>query len=182
VALHPGSDPNRGLDKRLPVEKCAGVIRQLLARSDDVRVLIFIGPDEMDLLPRFRALRHPRVVLATGLKLPVIAGLIGKSKVLLAGDSGLGHIGAAVGVPVVSLFGPTYPQRIRPWGGSNVVLRADAPPPCMPCYDTPLYGKCPHGQKCLTAIEESTVVRAVCQILGCESDPSRDRLASPLHT
>ncbi len=182
MTLHPGSHPKDGLDKRLPVEKCAGVIHQLLARNSDLRILIFIGPDEMDLLPRFREIRHPRVVLATGLKLPVIAGLIGKSQVLLAGDSGLGHIGAAMGVPVVTLFGPTYPQHIRPWGLNNVVLRAATSPPCMPCYNTPLYGKCPHGQKCLTAIEDSAVLRTICHILGCESAPPRDRLASPLHS
>jgi heptosyltransferase I len=56
-----------------------------------------------------------------------VAGLIAlvrRVKVLVGGDSGPMHLAAALGIPVVALFGPTDPARNGPWGpGAKVVIR-----------------------------------------------------------
>jgi len=56
-----------------------------------------------------------------------VAGLIAlvrRASLFVGGDSGPTHLAAAMGVPLVALFGPTDPQRNGPWGpGSKVVLR-----------------------------------------------------------
>ncbi|RMD86501.1 MAG: glycosyltransferase family 9 protein [Candidatus Dadabacteria bacterium] len=46
-------------------------------------------------------------------------------------DTGLGHISAALGVPYISVFGPTNPARVAPWGMEELVVRAELE--CMPC-------------------------------------------------
>ena len=51
---------------------------------------------------------------------------VAESHLHLAGDTGTGHIAAAYGTPVVSVFGPTPPERYRPWSARARVLRDDS--------------------------------------------------------
>ena len=59
-------------------------------------------------------------------------GLIQGSSLHMAADTGTGHVAAAYGVPVVSLFGQTDPNRYQPFGSQCTVLQAksaaDIPP------------------------------------------------------
>jgi len=48
---------------------------------------------------------------------------IKSSRVHLAPDTGTGHMAAALGVPVVSIFGPEDPEKCRPWGLKVTVLK-----------------------------------------------------------
>jgi ADP-heptose:LPS heptosyltransferase len=170
IGLHPGSGTagsGAGREKRIPLARCLDCVRLLLAQAPDVRILVFLGWGEGDLKTAFATL-DPRVKVADGLDMRAVAALIGRTRVLLAGDTGLGHVAAALGVPVVSLFGPTSPRWTRPWGGRNVPVQAEGPlaPACMPCYGTPLYGRCPHDLQCLNAIDYPQVVREVARLAG----------------
>ncbi|MBS1724974.1 MAG: glycosyltransferase family 9 protein [Armatimonadetes bacterium] len=55
-------------------------------------------------------------------------GAVAASRVHLAADTGTGHIAAAYGVPVVSIFGPTDPARFRPYSSKAKVLKNAAEP------------------------------------------------------
>ena len=48
--------------------------------------------------------------------------LLSRSGLLVGGDSGLGHVAAALGTPVVSLFGPGTPARSGPVGRGAVTV------------------------------------------------------------
>jgi len=61
-----------------------------------------------------------------------MAALLEGLDVLVTNDSGPMHLAAAVGTPVVALFGPTNPRRTGPWGPAHRVVCA--PVPCRPCY------------------------------------------------
>lgn len=50
--------------------------------------------------------------------------LISTASIVVAVDSFCGHFAAAIGRPVISLFGPTDPKLWRPWGAGNRVLQA----------------------------------------------------------
>ncbi|MDX2066430.1 MAG: glycosyltransferase family 9 protein [Fimbriimonadaceae bacterium] len=71
---------------------------------------------------------HPNVAGADDqvgeLRLKDTMRLIQSSALHLAADTGTGHMAAGLGVPVISVFGPTDPQRYRPYSDRGVVLRA----------------------------------------------------------
>lgn len=61
-----------------------------------------------------------------------LIGIIKGAAVGIGPDSGPGHLAAAVGVPYVSLFGPTEPRRVAPVGYDNLVVTSAVG--CAPCY------------------------------------------------
>lgn len=162
VGIHPGAGGIEGADKRFPLEKVSYTVHRLHNRCRDLQVLIYLGPDERDLENSFVGL-GPHVRVVSNMPLRATAAVIRRTRVHVGGDTGLGHLGAAVGVPVLSLFGPTVPERLRPWGERCAILKADrdVAPDCMPCYETPLYGRCPIGQRCMNVIDYDRVVDSI---------------------
>lgn len=61
-----------------------------------------------------------------------LAELYRRCAVVISNDSGPMHVAAAVGTPVVAIFGPTDPALTGPYGDQHVVLRAGIP--CSPCF------------------------------------------------
>lgn len=94
----------------------------------------------------------------TGLR-DVIA-VMARAALAVGPDSGPMHIAAALGTPVVALFGPTTPLRTGPWGYEALVVQGDAP--CAPCYQT----RCPIGRLCMEAITPEQVLARVDRALA----------------
>ncbi len=90
--------------------------------------------------------------------------LIAGAKVLISNDSGPLHIGTALGVPVVALFGPTDPMRTGPYGWSGNSVKAGdrkikvirSPVSCSPCFKK----KCSEPL-CMSGISVETVLKEV---------------------
>ncbi|MGH8023699.1 MAG: lipopolysaccharide heptosyltransferase II [Limisphaerales bacterium] len=72
---------------------------------------------------------------------------------MITNDTGPMHAAAALGVPVVALFGPTDPRNTGPYGQLENVLRIDLP--CAPCFKT--YCRWKNPMECLTAISPEMV-------------------------
>jgi heptosyltransferase-1 len=87
----------------------------------------------------------------TGLK--ELAYLFTRSKVVVTTDTGPMHIAAAMGCPVVALFGPTAPWRTGPYGQGHKVIRAEME--CSPCFKK----KCDH-MTCMKEIKVEEVFEA----------------------
>jgi 3-deoxy-D-manno-octulosonic-acid transferase/heptosyltransferase-1 len=85
--------------------------------------------------------------LAGRTSLKELAYLFTRSNVLVTTDTGPMHIAAAMGCPVVALFGPTAPWRTGPYGKGHRVIRAEMD--CSPCFKK----KCDH----MTCMKEITV-------------------------
>lgn len=165
LGIHPGGGASECPDKALPVELCRNVVEQYLAGASNRKVAIYFGSDEIDLLRNYEW-GLDRVVLLEGLSLRVTGATIAKTRVFLAGDTGIGHVAAAVGTPVVTIAGPTDIVHTRPWGEGHQVIRTERPLDCMPCYETPLYGRCPYGQECMRAISSARIMQAICEVLN----------------
>lgn len=95
--------------------------------------------------------------------LPVLAAVLAGADVVVAPNTGVAHLAAAVGAPVVSLFAPVVPAaRWAPYGVPAIALgRQDAP-----CAGTRAR-VCPvPGHPCLDLIDPADVVAAVAELAG----------------
>jgi 3-deoxy-D-manno-octulosonic-acid transferase/heptosyltransferase-1 len=74
----------------------------------------------------------PAANLAGKTSLKQLAAVYRQSALVVSTDTGPMHLAAAVGTPVVALFGPTAPWRTGPFGEGHRVVRTS--PPCSPCF------------------------------------------------
>ena len=75
---------------------------------------------------------HSAVNLAGETTLKTLAALYEKTKFLISTDTGPMHMAAAVGTPVIALFGPTAPWRTGPFGTKHKIVRSGLN--CSPCF------------------------------------------------
>ena len=83
-----------------------------------------------------------------------LACLFREASLLVTTDSGPMHLAAAMGTPVVALFGPTDPARTGPYGNGHSVIRMDLP--CSPCFL-----KTCETRQCMQGITVEDVFQAV---------------------
>ena len=117
------------------------------------------------LVDRLKALLPPEVQaidLAGHLDLVTLAAVLERLTVFITGDTGPMHLAAAVGTPIVALFGPSAPERWGPLTASARIVRIDLP--CSPCnrIRRPPARCLGHVPDCLAGI---TVAR-VCEAAG----------------
>ena len=94
-----------------------------------------------------------------------LVALLGRASLVIANDSGPMHIAAALGKPLVTLFGPTNPTRTGPYRRADAVLRLDIP--CSPCYSR----TCAH-QSCLRWLDVESVLALAERQLTSSSETS----------
>lgn len=97
--------------------------------------------------------------LAGETSLMTLAALYQKATAVVSTDTGPMHIAAAVGTPLVAIFGATAPWRTGPWGENHVVLRVAMD--CSPC----LKKSCPKNSECMRQISVAMVVAAVNEVV-----------------
>ena len=132
VAVHPGGGVNPGMSllaKRWPAERFAAVAGRLAAERG-ARILLLGGRGDEDAAAAFTAALPPearaRLLDRSGrADLSLAAALVARCALYLGNDSGLAHLAAAVGTPVVVVFGPTRPERYGPLPGCGLAV---APP------------------------------------------------------
>jgi ADP-heptose:LPS heptosyltransferase len=104
-----------------------------------------------------------RVLRACGRTPDLLAlvGVLARADLLLTNDTGPMHLAAALGTPVLALFGATDPVVSGPAGPGPRVLVHD-PEPCSPCFlrDCPI-----PGHPCLAKIGSARVLREAVQLL-----------------
>lgn len=128
VAIHPMAlwDTKLWLPQRF-----AEVADRLLAQG--LPVAFTGGPGDREALDNIcRAMTYRAVRLDGRTSLKTLAAVYRRATVLLSTDTGPMHLAAAVGTPVVALFGPTAPWRTGPYGKEHTVLRVGLD--CSPCF------------------------------------------------
>ncbi len=137
VLIHPGS---RSEHRIWPVERFAAVADRLQEELD-CQVFLTAGPREKHLLEQIRRTANTHLVIADAPRtVGGLAALLAQFDVFLCHDSGPMHIAAAVGTPVVALFGSQNATIWRPLGDQHTILQtplpcacigAEAPTPCV---------------------------------------------------
>jgi lipopolysaccharide heptosyltransferase II len=129
IVIQPGA---RWFNKRWPIENYADLVRQLAAARPDVRFAIMGGKDDVQLGAAITQADPKRCLDLTGkVSLQEMIEWIRLSEMMISNDTGPMHVAAALGRPVVAVFGPTEPRRTGPYGQLQNVVRIDLP--CAPC-------------------------------------------------
>ena len=155
-------------EKRWPIERFAAVAEHLVRRRG-LSVLISGSPGEAALTASVRAAAAPeardRVIdlVAAGeskLSLGALKGVIRACRLLITNDTGPRHIAAALGVPVISLFGPTDPRWTTiPFARERVIVADPTLPPEEVADD--------HPERCrIDRISVDQVVSAIDAVVG----------------
>src|SRR5438876_9089538 len=92
-----------------------------------------------------------------------LAALIQRAELCVTNVSGSMHVAASLGKPMVSVFGPTNPVHIGPYGRSESVVRANLP--CSPCNYRRL-SQCPFDHACMKQVTSTMVLERVWNILA----------------
>ena len=158
VAMNPSA---RWDTKRWPPESFAAV-GDRLQQDGAARVALIGGRDERPLGEQvMRAMRTMPVDLIGRTTLKELIALLRRVRLLVTNDSGPMHLAAAVGTPVITLFGPTDPARTGPYGAGHTVLRSGVP--CSPCFSR----RCMNSvlMECLTTIHPEQVFDAAMRLV-----------------
>jgi len=146
LCLMPGSTwPS----KAWPIEYYRTLL--LKARSEGFAVAVLGSPDEATTCAAVAGSEGINLCGKTSLK-EAAAWMRGAAAVL-GNDSGLSHLAAACGAPVLALYGATDPGGSTPWGPKSRGLRKDDVP-CAPCFKRDCFTP---GQPCLAGIEPDQV-------------------------
>jgi heptosyltransferase-2 len=146
IGLHLGAA--HGPSKRWPRERMVEFCRALAERG--ARAVLLGEPSEEG-EAREVARLAPALNLVGRDRPELLPALLAELGVLVSGDTGVSHLAAALGTPVVTLFGPTDPDLTAPRGPARVVRW---PVPCAPCF----YRTCPIDHPCLMGVQAAVVV------------------------
>jgi lipopolysaccharide heptosyltransferase II len=106
------------------------------ANEVHARVVMFGAPEEAHLAEEIAASAGvPIVNLCGKTGIPDLQWLLRKCSAFVSNDTGTMHMAAALGTPVVALFGPTSHESFGPLGNLNRTLQGQAP--CSPCFPHP---------------------------------------------
>jgi heptosyltransferase-1 len=120
-------------DTKLWANRKFAALADMLIERYDVPVIFSGGPEDRSIIGEITAgMQHNALNFAGRTTLKGLAALYERAAFLVSTDTGPMHLGAAVGIPVVALFGPTAPWRTGPFGEGHRVVRTDCK--CAPCF------------------------------------------------
>ena len=119
IAVNPNA---RWASKRWPAEKF-GQLSDILIEKFNGRIVFVGAPSEKDYVESIiKGMRNKAVNAAGITTLPSLGVLLRKVHLFITNDSGPMHVGVAVDVPIVALFGPTDPEKTGPYGINNKTI------------------------------------------------------------
>lgn len=152
IGINPGAA--FGSAKRWYPERFAEVAGRLAA-AWNAKVVIFGGPGETDIAAGIeQQLAGPCCNLAGKTNLRELMALIRRCNFLVTNDSGPMHIAAAMGVPLVAIFGSTDHVTTSPYTDKALIVRKEVE--CAPCK----LRECPTDHRCMAAVSADDVVQA----------------------
>jgi ADP-heptose:LPS heptosyltransferase len=171
IALHVGSQDREF--SRWPVQRFVEFAERAHMLNADISVMLTGTAPESDLIHTFIRTYSGRAIDAseTGSVLRT-AALLKRSSLLVSNDTGIMHLGAALDIPTVGLFGPNSPRYWAPLGARATYVY-DTKVPCSPCLNLyidrwPL--ECGHSEKgrCMLDITSDSVMSAAKRVIEGE--------------
>jgi heptosyltransferase-2 len=129
--------------------------------AEGISAVLLGSPEETARATRIQARAGSSVASLVGRDSPeLLPELLSRLDLFVSGDTGAAHLAAALGVPVVTLFGPTDPRLTRPLGAASVAIWKQ--PSCAPCFLT----RCPIDHVCMHSITVEEVLGKIQQGLS----------------
>ncbi|MFH1888152.1 MAG: glycosyltransferase family 9 protein [Pseudomonadota bacterium] len=128
IVLHPGAGSPR---KRWHLDRFLDLFQLLQSRGQSP--VFVLGPAETCLWEKLTAAGVDRDCLVLPSDVGGLARLLREAGGFVGNDSGVAHLAGFLGVPTVTVFGPSDPVRWSPLGPRSVALRA--PTDCEPCFE-----------------------------------------------
>jgi heptosyltransferase-2 len=158
VGINPGA--TFGSAKRWFPDRFAAVA-DALSEEWDASVVLMGSVPEMPLSAEIEErMRRKPVNLAGRTTVRELMALLSLCSFLVTNDSGPMHIGAALGVPIAAIFGPTDWRKTSPWTEKARVLRVDVD--CSPCH----LRECNRGHECMLGVTAEMVIEAAREIVA----------------
>jgi len=149
--LNPGAAwPN----KRWPPSRLAAIARELRARHGLMSVVLW-GPGEEALAAEVVAGADGGAVMSPKTSIADLVALARRAALMVSGDTGPTHIAAALGTPIVGIYGPTRPARNGPMSPLDVTVSRDSVCQCHHLR------RCKLDRMCLLDIEVAEALDAV---------------------
>jgi lipopolysaccharide heptosyltransferase I len=164
VVINPGAAwPN----KRWPPERF-GAIALALERIGFPSIVLW-GPGEEPLATAVVHASRGAAQLSPATTIADVFAIACGARLMVSGDTGPLHVAAAVGTPVVGLFGPTSTERNGPWSPDDVSISRMHTCACI--YER----RCRRPVPCIDDISVAEVVRAIEQRVSAPSPSGRKR-------
>lgn len=150
-----GAGASYGSAKCWPPERFAKALNDVLARGD-ADVILFGTTGEAAVSAAIAsAMQRPPIDLTGKTNIADLPALLSQCHLFLGNDSGAMHVAAAVGLPVVAVFGPTDPEGTAPVTPHATIVQQK--PYCSPCF----LRRCPTDHRCMTAVTPEMVELAL---------------------
>jgi heptosyltransferase-1 len=162
--LNPGAAwPN----KRWPPSRLAAVAVELRAKHGMMSVVLW-GPGEETLAAEVVAGAGGAAVLSAKTTLADLVALARGASLMVSGDTGPTHVAAALGTPIVGIYGPTRPARNGPLAPQDVTVSRDA---ICQCHHL---RRCRLERMCLLDVEVGEVLQAIDRRLSAPARLTRE--------
>lgn len=150
-----GAGASYGSAKCWPPDRFAKALNALLSHAD-ADVILFGTPGELPVSAAIAAeLERSPINLTGKTVIGDLPALLSQCHLFLGNDSGAMHVAAAVGLPVVAVFGPTDPEGTVPVTPRVTIVQQK--PYCSPCF----LRRCPTDHRCMTAVTPTMVESAL---------------------
>lgn len=169
AVINPGAA--YGSAKRWLPHRFAQVADELSSRYG-YQIMLIGGPGEIEIGQEIEATCRTNLSNFIG-KTTVreMMALISVCKLMVTNDSGPMHVAAALGVPIVAIFGSTDHTTTYPAGVPYKIVRKDFP--CAPC----LLRQCPIDHRCMTSVKVDDVLSSVAQLAHEASDDFKNDIS-----
>src|SRR5207245_178757 len=126
-----------------------------LQLETDADVILFGTAAEADVSTAISAaMRQPPVDLTGKTAIADLPALLSQCHLFIGNDSGAMHVAAAVGLPIVAVFGPTDPFGTAPLTPRCIIVQQK--PYCSPCF----LRRCPTDHRCMSPVTADMVEAA----------------------
>jgi heptosyltransferase-2 len=174
VGMHPGCTENQPW-KRWPYRHFAE-LADLLIATHGAKVLLFIGPDELDAETKIVSSMKKKPVIVKGLAIREVASVVRRCTLFVSNDSGIMHVAEALNIPTFGIFGPSDYVRMAPYRSLDWVIRQDFECSRECAHALSKLGhrfRCVRGQNiCLTGLKPDQVFRVLEEFLA-STPPAR---------